>query len=416
MNIKYLSNKIIFIIILGTIAVFASKYGCSENNYFQEEKSMENYSKIFADYRSTSFQDQMVKSSGDLNWFIPSGGDDFPRLLLVNSSEMLVKYSSKYQLFNGKNVKSEADCDFGYNVVLKLKSILYTDQMAIKLFDINKADVPKHFDIPDINAESMVKVIFQFNDKCFVEILNRAKEESELVFPNNDDSESSDFKGDKTIMAVINSNQQTIWRKEFENENINSLIVEELQQVIIFYNNDPYSNNFSIFDLNTGNEINNTKIEKASFLSASLDFRNNINAILHFDNNEIMLRNYSLNGNINWEYVLPISTVDYLNQPPAVNKLNQVFCLINNKIYAIDKGRLLWEINIAPGEYFRFLTITGDNSLLIGSSYLLTYIDSDGQLIFNYLLDTNEKITTPPVVDENGLIYFGSNKGIYCLK
>lgn len=416
MSLKYLSNKIIFIIFIGSIVVFESNYSCLENKYLQEEKSMENYSKIFADYRSTSFQDQKVRALGKLNWFVPSDIDDFPRMVLTNDREILVKYNSKYQLFDGNNVKSTNNCDFGYNIVMNPKSILYTDQMVIKIFDINKDDVTGNFEIPDINAESIIKVIYQFNDKCFVEILNRAKEESELVFPKTDESKSADFTGDKTIMSVINSNQQTIWRKEFEDENINSLIVEELGQVIIFYNKDPYSNTFSIFDLNTGNEINSTTIEKASLLNASLDFSNNINAILHFDNNEIMLRNYSMDGNINWEYILPISTVDYINQPPAINKINQVFCLINNKIFAVDKGKLLWEFIILEDEYFKFFTITGENNLLIISSYLLNYIDSDGQLIFNYIIDQNERITTPPIIDEKGLIYFGSTKGIYSLK
>jgi outer membrane protein assembly factor BamB len=288
--------------------------------------------------------------------------------------------------------------------------------MKIRKLDTKKNKEIFQFDVPDITAESLFKTIYQFDDKCFVEIVNRAKEESQLVFPNTGDETSSDFKGDKTIIIVVNSNQQTIWRQEFEGENIKSLIIEELKQIIAFYNEDPFSSTISLFDLNTGNEISKIKVEKASLLSASLDFNNNINAILHFDNNEIMLRNYYLDGKVNWEYTLPISSVEYLNQPPAINRSNQVFCLINSKIFAIDRGKLIWELSIPEDEYFKFLTITGDNNLLIGSSYLLNYIDSNGQLIFNYLLDQNERITTPPVVDEKGLIYFGSTKGIYNLK
>ncbi len=418
MKQKKFIHKFHFLLIFVIIITFLNNFCHSEGKHLiQENKSMENYIKLFADFRLTSMQDRIIKAEGKLNWFLPSMDGDYPRLLLNNNVELLVKYSKKYQLVKDQNIIYESGCNFDKNIVFNEKSILYTEDSFVKLFDNIKQEEHELCDVPVITSESIWKCIYQLDGNIFIQILNRAKEESNLVFPGSSSSSSNpDDYSDKTVLLVMDAQQKVIWSKEFVGENLQSLIMEDTKQVIAFYYDDPYSNSISIYDLNSGKEQNKIKTEKASILNASLNFNNQLNLILQTSENEYILRNYSLDGKINWEYFLPINSAEYVNQPPAVNKLNQVYCLINSTVYLIDNGRLLGSVNIPNAPYFRFLTVTGDNKFLVVSSYILSYYDSNGNLIFNYLLEQDDSITTPPVIDENGLIYFGSTKGIYSIK
>lgn len=418
MKRKIYFNKVVFTFIIVFAALFVNNFCHSEANRIKQEiKSVENYSKIFADYRLTSMQDRVVKASGKLHWFLPSENSDFPRLILYNESELLVKYGYQYQIFKDKNVVFKGDCDFGPNIIFSDQSVLFSENATVKLFDRKNQEEQDICIVPDIISESIWKGIYKFDENIFVQILNRASEESNLVFPKSDDNTSNqDDYSDKSILLVIDSNQKVRWRKEFNGESLPSVILTDSKQVLSFYYEDPYSNSISVFDLETGRELNKIKVEKAAVINASLDFNNQLNVILHTSENEFLLRNYSLQGNVNWEYLFSVTALKSISQPPAINKLNQVFCIINNMLYGIDEGRLIFETNLLDDNSFKYVTITGDNNIIVCTLNVLSYFKADGTMIFNYILEPTEKITTPVVIDENGLIYFGSTKGIYSLK
>jgi outer membrane protein assembly factor BamB len=83
---------------------------------------------------------------------------------------------------------------------------------------------------------------------------------------------------------------------------------------------------------------------------------------------------------------------------------------------AFDKGNLLWQKPAPPAQFGQYITILGDNSLLVVGGNEIDHWDRDGNPRFEVVLDEGEQITTPPVIDAKGRIYVGTFSGIYCLE
>ena len=116
-------------------------------------------------------------------------------------------------------------------------------------------------------------------------------------------------------------------------------------------------------------------------------------------------------GKIHWE--LPISDLAKSGQPPAFAAGGNIYYCAGNSLLCIKDGKLAWEYELSAGAYESYLTVLGDQSVLIAALNILTHISPEGHILKSI---TNPFIfTCRPIIDPNGRMYIAGKEGIRCL-
>ena len=94
-------------------------------------------------------------------------------------------------------------------------------------------------------------------------------------------------------------------------------------------------------------------------------------------------------------------------QPPIQAGGGRVYVLSEQKVLALENGKLIWTY---AAEGLRHGTVLEDRSLLITAGKSLQHVGSNGAKIFS--INTADDILSPPVVDAEGHIYVATSKQV----
>ena len=382
----------------------------SQKEQNAKENAMIIYPKIYVDYRQSSCQSQTSNAEGKKLWFTPNTDTENrnpPTLILVTEEGLAVQYNNRFEHigFDGKIAWTE-EREPGMNIIAFNKNIYYrSSNYNLYGVDMLGKNILYDFFVPTSSERGFFHLVMPIGEDHFlIQTFNYAPEA---------DEDSPDIKDDNNLVLMGSESwDDWDWHLEFEGTVLPALVSGDSKKIILLNTN----NQVKVFDIETGKQSKVFEIEGVAFHLASLDNDDNIIISVNTVENQRKLLNYTLDGDLNWEYELPFVESMPFAQPPAIDSNNRVYFIINNFLYVINKGKLQWQYPLPEAQYYQFITILGDNSVLVVAANLICHLAQNGDVIFTSFVMTDDQITTPPVIDLNGRIYFGAAAGVYCYK
>lgn len=366
------------------------------------------YPKIYADYQQTSFQSQTSAVSGTRVWLEPipdAAGGQRPLLIVLTEAGLTVQFESRLIRlgYDGKKVW-EAACDPGLPVLAQGSNFFFRGiDGDLHGFDDGGKELYEEFPIPNcFDLGGVAAVMPLGGDDFLIQTFNRPEEVERGYPPEKDDY--------NLMVTGPESGVDWKWLHQFEGKALPGVASRDGKKFVLL--ND--RSQVLIFDIEKGEQTERFTVEGASFIDVGVDREDNLIIPLKTIEGERKLCSYTPSGQLNWEYALPPGT-GWPHQPPAVDTDNRVYYIFNNTLMVIDKGELQWQQTV-PSADIRYLTILGDNSVLVAGGIEIDHFDREGKELLALELDEGEVITTPPVVDNKGRLYIGTVTGIYCLE
>lgn len=375
------------------------------------------YPMLFADFQKTSFQEQVAGSTNEQLWFTEIVDDpsrqEFPRAILVSDKGLFVEYSNntKHLDFTGaikwqKGYGGFPSCSFILNSTLYFSGV-----GGVSVVNPDNGEQSGDFYI--FTADEIVHLFYPVdNDHFFAHTFIQAPFESEPgEKPPDDESHIILMRSEQYIKTLPGDPDDWEYMHTIEEKTLPGLLTGDGKNVVVVTNN----GTVQVFTIDKGKKTGKIEHPGVWPLGVSLDKDNNLIILHHTPEGNRKLACYPLlDKDPLWEAALPGSGEIPLPQPPAIGKDDRIYCMVENTLCAVDKGVLAWKYGAFAAKYFQYITVLGDNSVLVAGANKLSLVDKDGNEIFIKLLPPGEDISTPPVIDAQGRFYFGTIKGIYC--
>ncbi len=368
------------------------------------------YPKIFADYRQSSFQTQTTSAAGDQLWLTPTPetpAGDVPRVIVVTAAGLAVQYGGRFRMigFDG-SVKWEMPNDPGVPAFATDSIIYYrATNRFLQGVTFDKKTVLTDFAIPRCRDRGGVPMIQPRGENHFlIQTFNMAPEVIVDSPP-----EPPDY---NLMLMGPEGLTDWDWLHEFEGTALPALVTGDNARVVLLNT----ASLVTIFDIATGKTSGSFEIPQAGFLQASLDRRDRLIVALYGAEAHPQLDCYSLSGDLVWSCPLPSAERRAYRQPPAVDGDNRIAYIWGDTLLVVADGTILWRHAVSATRYVPYVTVLGDNSLLLAAANALVHLDKDGGLLFEMYLKPEVSITTPPVVDAAGRVYVGTTAGVHCFE
>lgn len=372
------------------------------------EKIVTIYPKIFADYQQSSFQNQTTKAVGHRLWLLPnpdSSQKDFPAAIIVAESGLTVQYGDRFRQigFDG-TMKWEMPNDPGIPVFVGDTVVYFRGtNHFLQGVTFDKKTVLTDFTIPRCRDRGGVPMVQARGDNHFlIQTFNMAPEVIVDSPP-----EPPDY---NLMLMGPEGHTDCDWMREFEGNALPALVTSDNARVVLLN----AASGVMVFDIVTGKTMNSFEITKAGFQQVSLDRRDRFVVSLYDAKAQPQLACYSLSGKAIWSCPLPSAERRDFRQPPAVDSDNRIAYIWGDTLLAIAEGTVRWRHVVPTTSFVPYITVLGDNSLLLAAGNTLWHLNRDGKLLLEICLEPEEQVTTPPVIDSRGRIYVGTTAGVYC--
>ena len=399
-----------------SIAVLAILFSsCSAGSPAQKaavsrEQNMNVYPKIFADYRQSSFQTQTTGAAGDQVWLAANPDSSIanvPRVIAIAPAGLVVQYGDRFRMigFDG-TVKWEISNDPGVPAFIDDTVIYYrATNRFLQGVTFDKKMVLADFTIPRCRDRGGVPMIQPRGGNHF--LIQTFNEAPEVIVDSP--PEPSDY---NLMLMGPEGRTDWDWMNEFTGTALPGLVTGDKARVVLLNT----ASVVTVFDIPTGKQVGSFEITKAGFQQASLDRRDRLVVSFYDVKAQPRVACYSLAGEMIWSCPLPPAERRAWRQPPAVDDDNRIAYIWGDTLLLIADGTILWRRDIPATRFVPYVTILGDNSLLLAAANALLHLDKDGNLLFETYLKPDISITTPPVVDAAGRVYVGTTAGVHCFE
>lgn len=368
------------------------------------------YPKIFADYRQSSFQTQTTGAVGDRLWVTANPDTSVanaPRVIAVASAGLVVQYGDRFRMigFDGA-VKWEIPNDPGLPAFVADTVVYYrATNRFLQGVTFDKKTVLTDFTIPRCRTRGGVSMIQpRGGNRFLIQTFNLAPE---VVVDSP--PESPDY---SLMLMGPDGPLDRVWLNEFTGTALPGLVTGDDVRVVLL----DAAGGVTVFDAATGKAVDSFAIAKAGFQQAGLDCRDRLIVSFYDAEAKPQLACYTLTGEMVWRCPLPSAERRAWRQPPAIDGDNRVAYIWGDALLVVADGTVLWRRDIPATRFVPYVTILGDNSLLLAAGNALLHLDKDGNLLFETYLAPEVSITTPAVVDGAGRVYVGTTAGVHCFE
>ncbi len=172
-----------------------------------------------------------------------------------------------------------------------------------------------------------------------------------------------------------------------------------------------FGNSLHIIPINATGEDEVITIDMNDVISLSTD--GNGNALIgELVDNVAWLRQVLPDGETGWSVSLGSSELS--RQPAAGTGDGEVFVVAGGRVLKIADGKITWEYPLKANTGEIRISILSDKSVLVAAGVLLVHISPAGKELFSKWFD--HMITTRPIMDASGKVYYGADNGIHCLE
>lgn len=368
------------------------------------------YPKIFADYRQSSFQTQTTGAAGDQVWMTANPDTSIanvPRTIAVASAGLVVQYGDRFRMIGLDGAaKWEVPNDPGVPAFIADTVVYYrATNRFLQGATFDKRTVLTDFTIPRCRDRGGVAMIQpRGNNRFLIQTFNMAPE---MIVDSP--PEPPDY---NLMLMGPDGPLDRVWLNEFTGTALPGLVTGDDGRVILLNT----ASQVTVFEAASGKAVDSFVVAKAGFQQASLDRRDRLIVSLYDDKAQPQAACYTLTGEMVWSCPLPPAERRAWRQPPAVDGDNRVAYIWGDTLLLIADGTILWRREIPATRFVPYVTILGDNSLLLAAGNGLWHLDKDGGLLFETYLKPEVSITTPPVVDGSGRVYVGTTAGVHCFE
>jgi len=367
------------------------------------------YSKLYADFQQTSRQAQTTSASGTQLWFAATPDSlrlSPPSVIILTDDGLTVEYPDRFRRLGFDGAFAWEIPRDSIMAIVAHEGVIYYRSSDHRLHgvDARQRQVLGEFYFPSCFDQCRVQLVMPAGDSHFIMQTFNPAREVELGYPPEKDSYTL------ALMGPDDWNDWD-WLHEFEGTAFPGLTNNGKTMLAV----PGEQGRVTVLDIKTGTSTT-FEVTGAGFRAASIDYNDHLVAVVATTEKELKLISFTLAGEQNWECVLPGKPGSAFFHPPAVDGDNRIYVIVKGTVMAFDKGNLLWQKPAPPAQLGHYLTILGDNSLLVVGGNEIDHWDHDGNPRFEVVLDDGEQITTPPVIDAKGRIYVGTFSGIYCLE
>lgn len=367
------------------------------------------YPMMFADHQFTSYQSQKADGSGAKVWFAATttpGNPAPPRTILLLPDGLAVVYQDRLERRSpdGK-VSWTQEHEGGLGAFVAEGRFYFRNQdYGLAAVDASGNLVIDDFFLPNSTDMGWLMTVVPRQDgKFLVQAMNRAMEETAM------DSDATDEYS--LILMGQDAYDDWVYFLHYEGECLPGAVTRDGKQIVVANSR----GKVVVFDVDDGTPQESFELEETEICQMSLDREENL-VLTTFDiQGKGKLASYTRQGDLVWEIPLAHEPTGDFQQPPAIDGDNRVLYAVGGELLVVDQGKLVWK-KMIPTAPLTYLTVLGDNSVLVATGGVLSHFDGDGNELFTRLLDPAGIITTPPVVDDVGRVYVGTVEGIHCLK
>jgi hypothetical protein len=366
------------------------------------------YPKIFADYRQSSFQTQTTRAAGDQLRLIPNPDTtaaNVPRVIVVTTAGLAVQYGDRFRMIGLDGaLKWEMPNDPGLPM-FAADTVIYfrgADRMLAGV-TAEKRIVLSEFTVPRCRDRGGVSMVQPRGDNHFLIQTFNAAPEVIVDSPPEPADHNLMLKGPE-------GRSDWDWMHEFTGVALPALVTGDNAKVILLDG----TGHVTVFDAATGETVGSFDIPKAGFQQASLDRQDRLVAVYYDAEARPQLGCYSLTGEAIWNCPLPAAERRAYRQPPAIDGDNRIAYIWGDTLLVVADGSIQWRLAVPATPFVPYVTILGDNSLLLAAGNALRHLDKDGGLLFEIYFQPEVAITTPAVVDTAGRVYVGTTAGVHC--
>ncbi|MBD3343919.1 MAG: hypothetical protein GF401_02515 [Chitinivibrionales bacterium] len=373
---------------------------------------MSPYPMMFSNFKRNGFQAQTSSAKGEQRWFTPTTDTmhrNQPSVILVCDNGIAACYSERIQ-YMGSNgaIQWQQEIYPSMNPLYFDKQLFYlTSYAGLASIDEQQKTVLADFFFANGSPRGSCELLVpQGKNRFFIQVFSLGEEA--------DPDRPAESNETSIILMGPEAYDDYSYRHEYDGRLLKGLVCSDNKHVILLDN----AGTIRKIEIESGKETAGITIEGVEFLQAGLDNDDNIVVSLFDSKRKRKLCCFTpveeKEKKPLWELDLPPDSERPFRQPPAIGPDNRVYYCIGNKLWAVDKGELLWNAPVFPSDYFQYITVLGDTTVFVAAANALRRLDSRGKEMFTAFLAPGENITTPAVVDSNGLIYFGTAAGIYC--
>ncbi len=374
----------------------------------KKEGAVTMYSRLFADLRQSSLQLLKTQAVGRQVWFAPfkdASVQTIPTLVLVDKDGLTVQYANHLQRLSFEGAFGWIkERDGGLDIFGFQNEIFYTGTdgflHAVSVAGKERLD---EFFIPRAYGRGGLRLVVPLGGDHFLMQTYNRPEEVEIGKPPEKDNYHLFIKGPESYKDLT-------WSAQFDGIALPGLVTADGKRLVVLNQ----GNQIQVFEIATGKQLSSVTVESAGIVRASLDQTDNIIVYCWDAEDKKKLCSYTSQGAPNWEYPLGGRDTRVAAQPPALTGSGHALVIVDSLLLSISNGSLLWQRPIPPAAV-QYLTVLGDDGVLVTAANELTHFGNEGQDRFSFRLPADEAMTTPPVLDDKGRIYFGTAKGIYCI-
>jgi hypothetical protein len=370
-----------------------------------KEKSV-SYPQLYANFQRNSRVDGLCKAKGEIDWFLslPDQHVTVPKIIITDGISWYLQAPNLLIRFD-----MAGTCIWSLEIQSQMTSCIMQGQVIhsngpnIYHLDNNKIVQGKKFFVPYCGSRAQILFLAPIRGNGhIVQTFERGEEAKP----------GKKIKNLWSLTFIDNSGMDT-WSKEYSQRCTPAIITKDFSNIVL-----PTTNGSVYFlDPITGKENSSFILKDRGIQEVSIDEKENLVIFGNLPGGAPVLLKCDKMGAIAWENRLPNVESRGFMQPPALGAAGRVFIIHADTLFCFDdKGHLEWDNGIPHDSDHEYVTILGDISLIVASSNMVKLFEPDGSTRFTLWLPVTERISTPPVIDNQGHVLIGTLKGIYRLK
>jgi len=367
-----------------------------------ERRAVSEYSYVYADLQRTSFQDRLMTADTTRKWMIPNPEGNRALLVLPMQEGFAVQYERHV---------AHRDSTGATQWILPNERFFFPFVAGGLVHAVNAGFLSRR---DNAGREQGVRLVVPGAQEGvpipFLAPLPRGRFVAQTVLVPRVSDPRLESSTPRTDLAAFEQGKDMVWIHTYPEKAVPSLLTRDGKTVVLVLTRGLVHTVYA----ETGAEQKSFDLKVASCGPASLGADGTLYITAQQKDGRWSLISCSLTGEADWSLVVPNPQNKAPLQPPAVGLRGRLYVVASDTLLCVEKGTVLWREPLYQSASGQYLTVLGDNSVLVGASTSCMLVSPEGERRWTVFLLPGDDVTAPPVVTEEGRILLGCANNIYC--
>jgi outer membrane protein assembly factor BamB len=372
------------------------------NRNITERIAVSEYWCIYADLQRTSFQDRLTTADTTRKWVVPNPPGKRALLLLPFLKGFVVQYEEHVAYRDPSGTTKWIHSNDRLFFPFVTGSLVHTVSAGfLSRLDSTGREQGLQLVVPGAQEKSSTPLLASLPKGRFV---------TQTVLVPRVSDPRVETGTPRTDLSAFEQGKDMVWQRTFPEKSIPSVMTHDGKTVVLTLTTGLVHS----FESETGVEKRAFDLKVAFCGPMSLGADGTLNITARQKDGTWTLFNVSLEGKVNWSLVFGNPKNKASVQPPAVGLRDRLYLVTSDTLLCVEKGTVLWREPLYQSTSGQYLTVLGDNSVLVGASTSCMLVSPEGERRWTVFLLPGDDVTAPPVVTEEGRILLGCTNNIYC--